>query len=195
MTLEFTKVTWLNLNVSLILKDFAERYSKRRSVLGVLACYDSLSPTDLRSIKLAPMQSQIYSAKIVWNPNKTTFQRTENTGDAALHVISRLSSNPFTILASILRRPRGLLRYDLPSFFRPAILLMAAHTQAAPRPTEVSTSDVPLTMPSSRPAPGKRKLTGRAFYESIGSPKLVLAPMVEQSDFVCLGHQQSRSHR
>ena len=30
-----------------------------------------------------------------------------------------------------------------------------------------------------------RKLHGRAFYESIGSPKLVLAPMVEQSEFVC----------
>ena len=32
----------------------------------------------------------------------------------------------------------------------------------------------------------RRKLYGRAFYESIGSPKLVLAPMVEQSEFVCL---------
>lgn len=32
---------------------------------------------------------------------------------------------------------------------------------------------------------GRRtKLHGRAFYESIGSPKLVLAPMVEQSEFV-----------
>jgi len=36
-------------------------------------------------------------------------------------------------------------------------------------------------------ANGKRqKLHGRAFYESIGSPKLVLAPMVEQSEFVRL---------
>lgn len=36
-------------------------------------------------------------------------------------------------------------------------------------------------------ANGKRmKLHGRAFYESIGSPKLILAPMVEQSEFVCL---------
>jgi hypothetical protein len=32
----------------------------------------------------------------------------------------------------------------------------------------------------------KAKLHGRAFYESIGSPKLILAPMVEQSEFVCL---------
>lgn len=30
----------------------------------------------------------------------------------------------------------------------------------------------------------KEKLHGRAFYESIGSPRIVLAPMVEQSEFV-----------
>ncbi len=30
------------------------------------------------------------------------------------------------------------------------------------------------------------KLFGRAFYESLGSPKLVLAPMVDQSEFVRL---------
>ncbi|KAK1250014.1 hypothetical protein MKX08_010017 [Trichoderma sp. CBMAI-0020] len=30
------------------------------------------------------------------------------------------------------------------------------------------------------------KLHGRAFYESIGSPKFVVAPMVDQSEFVCL---------
>ncbi len=35
------------------------------------------------------------------------------------------------------------------------------------------------------PRPNKRaKLTGRAFYESIGSPKMILAPMVDQSEFV-----------
>jgi hypothetical protein len=28
------------------------------------------------------------------------------------------------------------------------------------------------------------KLHGRAFYESLGSPRIVLAPMVEQSEFV-----------
>ena len=33
--------------------------------------------------------------------------------------------------------------------------------------------------------PAKRvKLTGRAFYESIGSPKLIVAPMVDRSEFV-----------
>jgi hypothetical protein len=32
----------------------------------------------------------------------------------------------------------------------------------------------------------RKKLHGRAFYESIGSPKFVLAPMVDQSEFVLL---------
>jgi hypothetical protein len=39
-----------------------------------------------------------------------------------------------------------------------------------------------------------KKLHGRAFYESIGSPKLILAPMVEQSEFVRLGHQHKVCH-
>jgi hypothetical protein len=38
----------------------------------------------------------------------------------------------------------------------------------------------------------KTKLRGRAFYESIGSPKLVLAPMVEQSEFVRLSQTLGR---
>ena len=32
--------------------------------------------------------------------------------------------------------------------------------------------------------PHTRKLNGRAFYKSLGSPKLILAPMVDQSEFV-----------
>jgi hypothetical protein len=31
---------------------------------------------------------------------------------------------------------------------------------------------------------GRKKLHGRAFYESLGSPKVILAPMVDQSEFV-----------
>ena len=43
-----------------------------------------------------------------------------------------------------------------------------------------------LSMPAiNPPVPAKRrKLTGRAFYESLGSPKMILAPMVDQSEFV-----------
>lgn len=43
----------------------------------------------------------------------------------------------------------------------------------------------PFTQP---PMNAGRKLTGRAFYESIGSPKMILAPMVDQSEFVCCFH-------
>ncbi|KAI9701143.1 MAG: hypothetical protein M1836_001812 [Candelina mexicana] len=39
-----------------------------------------------------------------------------------------------------------------------------------------------LSTPSSSVS-SRRKLHGRAFYESIGSPRLVLAPMVDQSEF------------
>ncbi|KAK4186543.1 putative tRNA-dihydrouridine synthase [Podospora australis] len=38
-------------------------------------------------------------------------------------------------------------------------------------------------MPTATTAPKKAKLHGRAFYESIGSPKYMLAPMVDQSEF------------
>lgn len=43
------------------------------------------------------------------------------------------------------------------------------------------------------PADGRNKLHGRAFYESIGSPKFVLAPMVDQSEFVPLSSPFSKS--
>jgi tRNA-dihydrouridine synthase 1 len=36
---------------------------------------------------------------------------------------------------------------------------------------------------TSAPAP-QEKLFGRKFYESIGSPKYVVAPMVDRSEFV-----------
>ena len=39
------------------------------------------------------------------------------------------------------------------------------------------------SLESSSSAP-RKKLTGRAFYESLGSPKMILAPMVDQSEFV-----------
>ncbi|KAI1282432.1 dihydrouridine synthase-domain-containing protein [Xylaria sp. FL0933] len=43
-----------------------------------------------------------------------------------------------------------------------------------------ATSTSTLTAPSISPKP---KLHGRAFYESLGSPKFVVAPMVDQSEF------------
>jgi len=47
------------------------------------------------------------------------------------------------------------------------------------------TSEAALPASPDSPIPHKRKkLTGRAFYERLGSPKMVLAPMVDQSEFV-----------
>ncbi|KAL9580211.1 MAG: hypothetical protein Q9203_006393 [Teloschistes exilis] len=42
---------------------------------------------------------------------------------------------------------------------------------------ESSLTQSKMEVPTKRP-----KLTGRAFYESIGSPKYILAPMVDQSE-------------
>ena len=36
----------------------------------------------------------------------------------------------------------------------------------------------------SSPPAKRKKITGRPFYESLGSPKMILAPMVDQSEFV-----------
>lgn len=52
-----------------------------------------------------------------------------------------------------------------------------------------------LTQASTNPPSpaARRKLTGRAFYENLGSPKMILAPMVDQSEFVrCFIHLSCR---
>ena len=46
-------------------------------------------------------------------------------------------------------------------------------------------NELPMPASNNTPSPAKRrKLSGRAFYQSLGSPKMVLAPMVDQSEFV-----------
>lgn len=46
-------------------------------------------------------------------------------------------------------------------------------------------NEPPTPASTNPPSPARRrKVTGRAFYESLGSPKMILAPMVDQSEFV-----------
>lgn len=61
--------------------------------------------------------------------------------------------------------------------------MAAQETVPTPLP-EAMIQNTSAIVQASTPPPGRRKLFGRAFYESIGSPKLVLAPMVDQSEFV-----------
>src|SRR6185369_12661822 len=64
---------------------------------------------------------------------------------------------------------------------------MASSSDAAPVAAPLQTCDAPAptsTAPTTTPTPARKpKLHGRAFYESIGSPKYILAPMVDQSEF------------
>lgn len=50
------------------------------------------------------------------------------------------------------------------------------------------TAEAPSPMGTALKPGSKPKLHGRAFYESLGSPKFVVAPMVDQSEFVGRNH-------
>lgn len=91
-----------------------------------------------------------------------------------------------------LRSYRALtIRSFLPRVFGGALAVAPARARGSPRrllatmATETASSAPAQTEGAAPVNGGKTKLHGRAFYESIGSPKLILAPMVEQSEFVC----------
>lgn len=51
------------------------------------------------------------------------------------------------------------------------------------QPALPSVATAPTVQPDVQPVT-RTKLHGRAFYESLGSPKHIIAPMVDQSEFV-----------
>ncbi|KAI1154211.1 dihydrouridine synthase [Nemania diffusa] len=61
----------------------------------------------------------------------------------------------------------------------------ASTTTLTTTTTTVAPTVTPTVTPTSipTPPPTKTKLHGRAFYESLGSPRFVVAPMVDQSEF------------
>lgn len=59
-----------------------------------------------------------------------------------------------------------------------------ATVTAMPGASDSPSAEHGATAPNQYGGTARQKLFGRAFYESIGSPKLILAPMVEQSEFV-----------
>lgn len=72
---------------------------------------------------------------------------------------------------SISKPIRGIMTISNESTAREPTLAVFSHPD-----DHVSNGAVTTSQP--------QKLHGRAFYESIGSPKFVLAPMVDQSEFV-----------
>lgn len=57
---------------------------------------------------------------------------------------------------------------------------MAISNEGSPNASELSIPYSGHVYPPTK----RRKLSGRSFYESLGSPKMILAPMVDQSEFV-----------
>jgi hypothetical protein len=65
------------------------------------------------------------------------------------------------------------------------MLISGLKAQLAAAPTKARTvAKTFSSTSSSMAAPQPTKLHGRAFYESLGSPKMILAPMVDRSEFV-----------
>lgn len=90
----------------------------------------------------------------------------------------QLSSQQSTI-------PPKLTSLCLSAFLRRPFLhiRLSSISRLASMTIEPSVPSLPMIAPGSPPEK-RRKLTGREFYVSLGSPQAVIAPMVDQSELV-----------
>jgi hypothetical protein len=85
-----------------------------------------------------------------------------------------------------LGRPAGVQKFQPSSLWRSRKFTAMAALES---PAQDDAVTVPGSAQSLIPRP--QKLFGRAFYESIGSPKVIVAPMVNQSEFVRISPNDS----
>lgn len=114
---------------------------------------------DLQPNRIKKVSSFFHSLRSILSPVLPV------SGADSHMLLSRWTERAF-LLTSRHTPPTGLLCHTPPASFAIRLRLPRAYltTMAA--------------------AGTKRKLHGREFYESIGSPRFVLAPMVDQSEFV-----------
>jgi hypothetical protein len=92
----------------------------------------------------------------------------------ALSQISALEHTPLKIANTLLSRLHGA--WTRSRLFSSAETYFILHSPINVSKTNRSMATASLSKPA--------KLHGRAFYESIGSPMMIVAPMVDRSEFV-----------
>jgi len=91
---------------------------------------------------------------------------------------------PFVNLACFVRQTRLWAGSRQATVECTRTIMTTSSSELAPMPKLSSSSSASDSNGIDSLTPSAKKLHGRTFYESIGSPKFVLAPMVDQSEFV-----------